>query len=562
MQAFDYDMFLSRSTNYFLPWLALTAQLPYASGDPIPDIMSFFTALGSPMLLTFSLMMTILNQRWLHRRFRQFKSQFPQSRLLDRVRSASKLLEAAQQVPLRLRHGDGWLASLILLDDDEKWEKWWADLKRNLRSTRRKLTVSLVAQMLAAIAAWILTVIGWLGSAMGNADEGLSVSSSMLWTWLVPVILGWITVGTQNSPRDIRENLSDPPQPSFAGWNRHDARRKKPFYTAQAEDDLSTLGLLGFSIHGDELHPGPTYNYARIYTWRYTAARLLAYFEAAAAHLAAENAARETQGRQATTTPDASSLARACGLPRPSESELTTYPSFNHHRRRRQGSAQEGIDSQGIDSQGIDSRGIDNRGNDSRGNDSRGIDSRGIDGEFYRQVLGAAATAAAVQWATAGSAIVISYLTDVRGLGCRSGGYLLYGVLSTAAFLSLMGSVHCSRQAILRHREEATTGHGGLSFQFWRALALVLRLVGKILVVGNAVWLMLSSLAELIGLFDSCWCHGVVFQWGDRAWVALFKSPSDLEERASGPWAGGVAMASCTMLFSYLWFALLCRRSG
>ncbi|CCF45922.1 hypothetical protein CH063_14843, partial [Colletotrichum higginsianum] len=47
-----------------------TAQLPYETGSTETDIMSVCVGLGSPMLMTFSLMMTILNKRWIRKRFR------------------------------------------------------------------------------------------------------------------------------------------------------------------------------------------------------------------------------------------------------------------------------------------------------------------------------------------------------------------------------------------------------------------------------------------------------------------------------------------------------------
>lgn len=163
-----------------------------------------------------------------------------------------------------------------------------------------------------------------------------------------------------------------------------------------------------------------------------------------------------------------------------------------------------------------------------------------------------------VQWGTTGAAVAIAYLTDTKGLGCRSGSYLIYGVASTAAFLCLVMSAVCSRHALRR----AGRSPKGFAFHFFRALAVGLRLLGRVLVLANATWLVVASMFELVGFYDNCWCEGVVFQRGEAAFVVLFKSAVDLAESARPSWGGGVALSGGIMLLSPVWFWLLCRKSG
>lgn len=179
-----------------------------------------------------------------------------------------------------------------------------------------------------------------------------------------------------------------------------------------------------------------------------------------------------------------------------------------------------------------------------------------IDADFRWQVFGATLTAAFVQCGSTGAAIIIAYLTDTTGLGCRSGSYLLYGMASTVAFLCFIMSVVCSRQALLRVENR------GFLFSLFRGLSVVLRLLGRVLVLGNAAWLVVTSLFELVGFFDNCWCEGVVFERGEAAVVVLFKNAVDLAEKARPPWAGGVTLSGSAMLLSSVWFALLCRKPG
>lgn len=175
-------------TNYFLPWLTLTAQLPYETGDPWSNVMSFCLALGSPSLVTFSLTITILNRLWVRKQFdslvkkaqRLNPQRFP---YFDRkVRSAQFLLQEAQQVPLRASQERGWLSSLIVIPGNADW---WKSLEGRLKATRRGFTASLVAQMALAFTAYLFTVIASFLAYLGDPDTALQIASGSIWIWLV-----------------------------------------------------------------------------------------------------------------------------------------------------------------------------------------------------------------------------------------------------------------------------------------------------------------------------------------------------------------------------------------
>jgi len=179
---FNFQIFSGSMTNYFLPWIALTAQLPFETGDPwsnavrarslrkaylvsplINKQMSFFMAVGSPSLITFSLTLTILNRYWVRRTFeglyKKAQSITISSRFSEytvRVRAAQYLLQEAQQVPLRAAQDRGWLSSLLVIPGNTEW---WYHLQDRLKSTRRGFTASLAAQILVAVLAYLFTVI-------------------------------------------------------------------------------------------------------------------------------------------------------------------------------------------------------------------------------------------------------------------------------------------------------------------------------------------------------------------------------------------------------------------
>ncbi|KLU91738.1 hypothetical protein MAPG_10687 [Magnaporthiopsis poae ATCC 64411] len=529
---FNYQNFLARVTNYLLPWLALTAQLPYEAGDVVPNIMSFFMALGSPMLITFSLMMTILNKRWLNRKCKDFNQQHLRpGTLAGRLEGARNFLEAAQQVPIRISRGDGWLASLILMDDNETW---WDRLGAHIRDTRRDWTLSLVVQISVAVAAWILTIIGSFGSSLGSHAEALVLSSSSLWTWLVPIILGWITVGTQGRADGIINALRLDPA-HLAGDPHQGTAPTTGFqqsFSVARSGEHNDLDLFGFSVCGDETQPGPAYNYARIFTWRFTAQRLFHYFDTAAQHVDEQHTvdqvweqnqggpASQVQGGSAQplsnallTLPELLTNAVVphmevyCDIPR--TAELLEYPTADE-----------------------------------------------VDPELWFHILGAFIMAVFVQWGTTGGAFTIAYLTDAKGLGCRSASYLLYGGLSTLSFLLFVLSALASRAALQRAQDYQTNS---AAFQLMRTAAIAGRLGGRTAAVCSAFWIVLSSVWELVGFFDNCWCESTQLDLGERAWVPLFRTAVELKDDAIGPWAGGVFLSSFVMATSYLGFWILSR---
>jgi hypothetical protein len=79
-----------------------------------------------------------------------------------------------------------------------------------------------------------------------------------------------------------------------------------------------------------------------------------------------------------------------------------------------------------------------------------------------------------------------------------------------------------------------------------------MRYFGKSVAVVNAIWIILSSIFELIGCYESCWCTGTVLGLGNRAWVVLFVSGDKMREDAEASWIGELAMSQFTMIFTYL----------
>ena len=153
--------------------------------------MSLMLALGSPSLITYSLSLTILNRFWIRQRFATLRSEsravvdrHPQ--FAERIQAAQYLLQEAQQVPMRASQEGGWLSSLVVLNNNQRW---WTGVKKDLRNTRRGVTFSLVAQVGMAVTAWLFTILAAFVGSLGDVNTALQISSGSIWLWMVSHVL-------------------------------------------------------------------------------------------------------------------------------------------------------------------------------------------------------------------------------------------------------------------------------------------------------------------------------------------------------------------------------------
>lgn len=162
----------------------------------------------------------------------------------------------------------------------------------------------------------------------------------------------------------------------------------------------------------------------------------------------------------------------------------------------------------------------------------------------YYRMIWASAAGLFLQWGTTGASIMISYLTPTVGLGCRSGSYLLYGILATLVWLLLLTANGLSHEAMLRYQHaEDNQDSRSLSHNIICFGAELFKVCGYVVAILNTTWLGVSSLMELIGAYDNCWCKADVLGKGMKGWVVLFKEAEDLAVTAWVPWAGGLSMA-------------------
>ncbi|KAL1303217.1 hypothetical protein AAFC00_006635 [Neodothiora populina] len=571
---FNFPNFASSITNYFLPWIALCAQLPYETGDNYSNVMSFFLAVGSPALVTYSLTVTILNRYWVRGKFNKLfdralstnvRSSYPEMHLL--VRAAQFVLQEIQQVPIRLSQEDGWLSSLIVLPENLKW---WINARKKLKDTRREVTPSLVAQIFLAFVAYLFTVIASFITSVGDMGVALDISSGSLWLWLIPVIWGWVLVGTQIQPKGIDDALKhsgatralEPPimdgvhtvKAGQRGIVSRSGLTPQPHgnQTNEGGFETHTLDYLdiptwnGADVGGDERRHGPIYNYAKLFTWSEVARVIEQAISTELDQIENDKAVEQDAGQNKRWDPllregnlrgDGLAVSRYCGLSNP-RTRMKAYPT-----------------------------------------------RREIPGEVWKRLLAACVMAVFVQAGTTGPSILIAYLTPTVGLGCRSGGYLLYGCLGIFVWICLLTSALLSHWAMLLYQDKhilspstdfrepyrngddpetnaAASGPSAYT-RTWKhssicAAAVLLRYTGKTVAVLNGLWLIVSTLLEYTGVYDNCWCKSDRLGKGDTGWVVLFKGASDLKQAANSSWAAGVATSLLVCSISLAIFYLGC----
>jgi hypothetical protein len=207
-EEFDWAKFSQRFTTWLLPWLALCAQLSFETVDRTTNLMALCLAVGSPMLVTYSLCITVLNTRWINRTFRQLKEEniAAGGEHVEAIVAARFCLVESQHVPIKVYQGSQReIAHLVVLPENRTW---WKNLASELRKTKRKWTYSLVAQVLFVVVSQTFTIIDFFNPSSSSSYIGMGLATNCLWIWMIPVVLGWVWIGTQTSALAFKSALS------------------------------------------------------------------------------------------------------------------------------------------------------------------------------------------------------------------------------------------------------------------------------------------------------------------------------------------------------------------
>ncbi|KZV66108.1 hypothetical protein PENSPDRAFT_637414 [Peniophora sp. CONT] len=463
---FQWDVFSSGFGAWLLPWLALIPQLPFGSRDRRDNMMSMVLALGSPALAAYSLIFTVLNGHWIARRLTGIE--YPN------VQHAWRVLSSLQQSALRIDDERGLFSSLVVLPENDEW---WKELAREL-DYKQTWSLAGVAQIAWVLIAYILTVIDSLTKTPSSFEaNGQGVGSVFL--WLLPIVIGYLQLAPKCDDEKVRGavkhvNRTKAYQAGGEGTNSEAKHVTSGHYGVYIED-----GDVGV-VYRDEQACAPIYNYARFLSWT-TCAEYVARAYKVAHKKAANNGS--VGGTWEQHCPSCKAEEICC--------------------RNRVG-GDEAVRSYVEQTEGLE-----------------GLAGTGVFGRFLVSTL----IALALQWGTVGGGTLVVLFTPTRGLGCRSGAYILYAGLGTLVWLLMVLASFLSHYA------------GPPAVSSWRraprpnlaaSVAIGCRRLGKVLAIANAVWILVVCIMQFSNIFNECWCNSSAIGLRDSAYIVITLLPDDI----------------------------------
>ncbi|KAJ6602348.1 hypothetical protein B0H10DRAFT_1823065 [Mycena sp. CBHHK59/15] len=378
---FSWSQFSQQLSAWLLPWVALFFQFPFGSRFKYDNLMSVVLALGSPCLAAYSLSLTVLNKRWIARRFANI--QYPNSG------RAALVLSSLQYAPLTVNIDGNLLASLVVLPENDKW---WRELAEWLDyADIHTWTLAGIASMIWVVLAYILTIIDAFNAISTDPNgngQGLSGIGS-IWLWTIPVCLGYLQLSPRCDTKRLENALNRANKVAHVAGTDGVIRAS----TLNARHALSFEFCRKDELYRDQEATAPIYNYARFLSFVQVAEEVASAFRSAADYAM----------HHRPVNPD---LAWQHG--HPCDDEI--------HPANRTGSVADKVSAY-----------------------CRAQRSHWGPDVFSRIFI-ASLAALGLQWATSGASIVIVYFTQAERLGCRSGAYLFYASVATFVWILFLAS--------------------------------------------------------------------------------------------------------------------------
>jgi len=511
-EAFNWSVFSQQFSAWLLPWLALVSQLPFGAESRLDNFISgwfpsvYYTSfltvvplvaltVGSPTLAAFSLALTAINTRWANDRFSTI--QYPNHK------DAARALIHLQQVPLRLATHGGLLASLIVLPENDDW---WEHLVDRLEQTHT-WTIAAATSIAWVIIAFTFTVIDSfmnLGNNLNSNGQGVG----SLWLWLVPIVIGWlwIPVCSYNKLKAAIDKANDlafvaAPDclPQINSSPNIDIPRRA--YDVSQLQGIRIDKKKKLFTH-DAARAAPVFNYARIWEWSSVVETIAQAFEHAdekARRHIPVNPGKEwvcsdekhPTNRRTNRTGTIKQVQAYCGFPA--------------------GEVEEPVQS--------------------------------VPSGVWNRVFLASVFALGLQWATTCSAALIVIFTPTTGLGCRSGAYILYGIVSTMIWAASLLSSYLAHYTKVQHDRGDIPRSRFNSFTVAKGLATFLRRLSTFAAVCNTICIILACVFQFSNIFSTCYCNSSVLGRGAQAAYNIIGPDFD-HGQMKGAWVGGVVLAS------------------
>ncbi|KAJ8594882.1 hypothetical protein M405DRAFT_783992 [Rhizopogon salebrosus TDB-379] len=423
-EPFQWPVFSQDFSAWLLPNLALISQLPFGARYRPDNLMSAVLTIGSPVLAGYSLFITLLNSRWINRRFSQ-SVDYPNSRF------AVSILSSLQQVPLRIHHD---FPSLVVLPENDIWWKYFSELVNYTHTW----SIASAASIAWVVIAYILTVVNSPPYSFGVTADGEDTAS--MWLWLIPIVVGWL----QLSPKCDFNRL----QEAYERADRHTRRAAVDSHMGTSPTSTQralTIAATDEDVESpDELITAPVFNYSRSLRWASTAESIFLVFNAASEK--AKKRLTVRGGRWVENEVD----------------ELDTTVNAIYPNNRRGSSEEIALYCAQLDD----------------------AQRSHWAPEVFERMAIASCTSLALQWGTVGASVIVAYFTPTTRIGCRSLSYLLYAAISTVVWMMLvLSSILVHYSAAPSHRK-CLFARVALALSHWlRRVAKLLAIANSIWVI-------------------------------------------------------------------------------
>ncbi|KAG9309679.1 hypothetical protein JVU11DRAFT_10351 [Chiua virens] len=386
---FYWDTFSQEYSTWLLPYLSLLSQLPFGARRRMDNLMSVVLTVGSPVLASYSLYLTLLNARWVNDAL--FADiHYPNTAVRQ---SVVQVLSGLQQVPLRVHPGEDALFESLVVHPDNN--EWWNIFAEELEYSHT-WSIASATSILWVVIAYLLTVAHSIDNIAQDPSNGQETASG--WLWLLPVVVGWLVLSPKCDYKRVLDaynkanrrafvaNLYDPSGPSTHVTSSFGLTITLNPYWKQRPDIISP----------DEIRIPPIFNYARVWLWSQNAYMTSLFYRTAG----------EKSNRRIGVDDQPIPGSAHDDVPRESRlgnrDQIIRYCHPDNHEYSR----------------------------------SSVLWPPGM----FRNMVVASLMALQLQWATTSAAILGLWFTPTVGLGCRSLVYLLYGALSTTVWILLVFS--------------------------------------------------------------------------------------------------------------------------
>ena len=470
--------------------------------------MSFFITIGSPAVAVYSLQITHLNRCWITGAF--LDVEYPNSKLIPTV------LAAFHHIPIKMEYNPPFLHSLIVLP---KNDKFWSRLAAANKT--RRWSIPLVMSYILAIFSLSLTIAD--AATTNTAGSGYGIAA--IWTFLLPLIIGWLHIGCEPEPSHLRKSLASANRAAWIATNQRDCPVKMTMPKAiefAANDDVDLA-------RKDELRPVPVFNYSRAFTTPMNAEVFLRLMKNASA-----NAKQTIPVRGSASEGTLSTWVGSEGDEIPSEDRVGTAAEVvGYCTRVLQLSKEDSGFTTPLETQSLEFTKITNQLLD----DGLVTPSRWAPG-VWKRVAVSSILALGLQWATAGGAVFIHYVPPPVGLGCRAFSFLMYGVMGTLSFfLFLASSILAQMSRPLR---------GQVPTRLWSRTcqntgASICRWLGKCVAIASGIGVLVVCFFHVAGAFENCYCSSTTLDRG-RGIVMFYGVNITTDSRGISLWLIGLVV--------------------